>query len=102
MHIKCQPLLIPIWIVIRNTSPVKHRVQLIDDPVVIRADDHLVSGIIIQAPYKIINMMRFHNIFSLLLFFGQLRYYSIRLNSICLELCYYLIKTVSSHVPDTF
>ena len=59
MQIQHQPLLRSIRIQIHHLLPVERWVRLMDYAVVVRADDHLVVCVVVQAFDIIIDMMRF-------------------------------------------
>ena len=44
---------------IQQSFPIKHRIRIMYNTMMIRADNHLIIRIIIQAINKIINMMSF-------------------------------------------
>ena len=65
--IQHQPLLHPIRIHIHPPPPIKYRIRIMNYPVVIRTDNHLIPGIIIQALYKVIDVVRFRDMRTKLL-----------------------------------
>ena len=58
MLIQHNPLLRPIWIQIHHLLPVELWVRLVDNAVMVRADDHLIVCVVVQAFDIIIDMMR--------------------------------------------
>ena len=58
MFIKSYPLFHPIIKSIHHPSPIKYRIRIVYNAMMIRAYNHLVIRIIIQTINKIINMMR--------------------------------------------
>ena len=62
MSIQNQPLFPPISVPVQLSSPVKDRIRIMNDTVVIWTDDNLVAGIVIQAFEKIINVMCLCNV----------------------------------------
>ena len=58
MHIQHNPLLRPIRIQVHHLLPVELWIRLMDNAVVVRADDHLIVCVVVQAFDIIIDMMR--------------------------------------------
>ena len=61
MPIQNQMLFLPVPVSIHLPFPVKNGVCVMNDTVMIGADDNLVAGIIVKAIYEVIYMMRFRN-----------------------------------------
>ena len=57
MSIQNQPLFLSISVPIQLSSPVKDRIRIMNDTVVIWTDYYKVAGIVIQALYKMIYMV---------------------------------------------
>ena len=57
MFIQHNSLLRPIWIQIHHLLPVELWVRLMDNAVMVRADDHLIVCVVVQAFDIIIDMM---------------------------------------------
>ena len=58
MHIQHNPLLRPIWIQVHHLLPVEPWIRLMDNAVMVGADDHLIVCVVVQAFDIIIDMMR--------------------------------------------
>ena len=54
-------LFLSVLITIEFSLPVKNWISVMNDTVMIGADDNLVAGIVVKALYEIIDMMRFRN-----------------------------------------
>ena len=61
MTVQNQMLFLPVFISIHLPPSVKYRVSVMNDTVMIGADNYLITGIIIETLYEIINMMSFRN-----------------------------------------
>ena len=62
MQIQHYLLLHPIRIQIHHPLPIKLRIRLMNNTVVVRAHDHLIVGIVVQAFDVVINMVCFGNV----------------------------------------
>ena len=67
MLIQHQPLFPSIFISIQFSSPVKDRVGIMNNTVMIGADNYLVAGIVVQALYEVIYVVCLRNVRSELL-----------------------------------
>ena len=61
MTVQNQMLFLSVLITIEFSLPVKNWVSVMNDTMMVRADDDLVARIIVETLYEIINMMSFRN-----------------------------------------
>ena len=62
MSIQNQPLFLSISVPIQLSSPVKDRIRIMNDTVVIWTDNNLVAGIVIEALHEIFYVMSLCNV----------------------------------------
>ena len=67
MLIQYQSLFLSILILVQFSSPVKDRIGIMNNTVMIWTDNYLVAGIVVQALYKVIYVVCLRNVRSELL-----------------------------------